>query len=109
MTDHIQRFNIDPNHSGLGFYNGLTPSDEGSLVGFGDYAAAIARAEKAESEVARLQAKLKAADELVESVESVSRSAYGYDRLYKTTFHRDVHESLNEALCAYRAALTDRE
>jgi hypothetical protein len=55
MTDHIQRFNLDPNHSGLGFYNGLTSSDEGSLVGFDDYAAAIARAEKAEAEIDALK------------------------------------------------------
>ncbi|MGR3524884.1 MAG: hypothetical protein ACU0CT_02655 [Paracoccaceae bacterium] len=37
---------------------------------------------------------------LVSAVREVAQDAYGYDDLYETTFHRDVHQKLSDALAA---------
>jgi hypothetical protein len=39
---------------------------------------------------------------LVNAVSAVSLKAYGYDRFYETTFHRNVHETLSAALAAFK-------
>lgn len=50
-----ERFRLVDNLSGLGFYDGIQSCENGSLVDYKDYAVAVARAESAEAEVARLR------------------------------------------------------
>jgi hypothetical protein len=104
MTDHIQRFNLDPNHSGLGFYNGLTSSDEGSLVGFDDYAAAIARAEKAE---AWLSLAIEGLVRAEAEIDVYIRQEYPYDHPVHEHYRKRDYAA-NSARIAL-SALTDQE
>ena len=52
-----------------------------------------------------LEARLAKADALADTCRELSQEAYGYERLYETTFHRDVHEKLDKALAAYREGI----
>lgn len=56
--------------------------------------------------IAALEARIAKADALADTCHELSREAYGYDHLYETTFHRDVHEKLEKALAAYRESDT---
>lgn len=61
---------------------------------------------EAADRIEALEARIAKADALADTCHELSREAYGYDHLYETTFHRDVHEKLEKALAAYRESNT---
>lgn len=61
---------------------------------------------EAADRIEALEARIAKADALADTCHELSREAYGYDHLYETTFHRDVHEKLEKALAAYRESDT---
>jgi len=54
-------------------------------------------------QIAALENRVKAADELAHEATNLAQDAYGYNHTYETAFHSTVFETLSEALADYRA------
>jgi hypothetical protein len=72
------------------------------FMGMPDARLDYSTASEAAARIEALKARIAKADALAEVCNELSQEAYGYEWLYETTFHRDVHESLEKALASYR-------